>query len=112
MSMSEGIQAAWQNSSTIPSSSQSFLSRFESQCNNQLSLGDLAKSSVDMNLQMQALEKVGENIFLLAGAVSGLAILVSYYLFHVSQVQTYKSLLLAHIYVLVKSRDISFLLAF
>jgi hypothetical protein len=44
-----------------------------------------------MNLQMQALEKVGENIFLLVGAASGFAVLISYYLLHVSKVRTHRS---------------------
>lgn len=39
-----------------------------------------------MNLQMQALEKVSENIYLLAGAVSSLAVLITYYLFNVAKV--------------------------
>jgi hypothetical protein len=38
-----------------------------------------------MNLQMQALEKVSE-WGLLAGAFSGLVVLITYYLFHVSKV--------------------------
>lgn len=42
-----------------------------------------------MNLQMQALEKVSENIYILAGAVSGLAVLITYYLFHVAKVGTF-----------------------
>ncbi|OXA58857.1 Abhydrolase domain-containing protein 1 [Folsomia candida] len=40
---------------------------------------------MQMNLQMQALEKVSENIYLLAGAVSSLAVLITYYLFNVAK---------------------------